>query len=180
MATRSTVSAVSAGMIASLVDSIVFTAARTSGFTSYNKEFLMARVFTASWHPLARSPGVWLYGLFLSVIVGGIVGWFYALGFKWLRPYLRSGWDTGIGLGVVHWLIAGLVLGVVHSSLSPGFFGVDLETPTFTLLFLTHILFGAIVGGLYLPPAVIVARGDLELPENDHINHEEDYIRKAS
>jgi hypothetical protein len=173
MTARSTLSAVSAGIIASLVDSIIFVAARITGITRYNKEFRLARFGDA----FSRTPAAWFYGLILSLVVGGLVGWLYALGFEAIRKQIRSGWDTGIGLGVVHWLIAGSVMGLTSGM---GYFAGGLGTPTVVLFFLSHLVFGAIVGGLYLPPTLRVH--DLGATHGEAIEHEhaEVITRKAS
>jgi hypothetical protein len=161
-------------MIASLVSCIIFTAARITGITSYNEEFLVSKAWVGS---LSQNPAMWLLGLFVSLIIGGIVGWLYSLGFRAIRKWARSGWDTGIALGVVHWIVAGLIIGYFASAGQPGYFGVAMGWPTFTLLFLTHLLFGAIVGGLYLPSAQTIDQGEIiSETEEEH----EDWMRKAS
>jgi hypothetical protein len=159
-------SAISAGIIASLASTILFTVARITDLTSYNPEFLFVAKF---WTGSARTPTVWLLGLFLSLIVGGIVGGFYSWGFQAIRKQARSGWDTGIGLGAVHWLIAGRGM---------GYFRIEWGWPTLSLIFLSHLLFGAIVGGLYLPPFQASGLARVE----DSVNGEEVEIsiRKAS
>jgi hypothetical protein len=177
LATRSALSAILAGIIATIGNSVIFTAARTTGISTFNGEFLIARAGGV----FSLTPLAWLYGLVLSLFFGGLVGWFYSLGFRGLRKFLRSGWDTGIGFGVVHWLIAGVILGAIASSGSmlggPGYFGVELGWPTFTLLFLSHLLYGAIVGGLYLPPAQAI--DNALRPAEEEIETAGEY-RKAS
>jgi hypothetical protein len=174
IAVRSVLSAISAGVIASLVSCIIFTTARIMGITSYNEEFLISKAWIGS---LSQNPAIWLLGLMVSLIIGGIVGWLYSVGFKAIRKWVRSGWDTGIALGVVHWIIAGLFLGYFVSAGRPGHFAVALGWPTFTLLFLTHLLFGAIVGGLYLPPAQAIDQSETI---SDHKENEEEWMRRAS
>jgi hypothetical protein len=174
IAVRSALSAISAGVIASLVCCIVFTAARIAGITSYNEEFLVSKAWVGS---LSQNPAIWLLGLIVSLIIGGIVGWLYSVGFKAIRKWARSGWDTGIALGVVHWMIAGLFIGYFASAGQPGYFGVALGWPTFALFFLTHLLFGAIVGGLYLPPARAIDQSGII---SEHEADEEEWMREAS
>lgn len=174
IAVRSVLSAVSAGVIATLVSCIIFTAARIMGITSFNEEFLLSKAWVGS---LSQNPAIWLLGLIISLIIGGIVGWLYSVGFQSIRKWVRSGWDTGIALGVVHWIIAGLFIGYFASAGQPGYFGVGFGWPTFTLLFLTHLLFGAIVGGLYLPPTQAVQESVIS--RHDEENADE-WLRKAS
>jgi hypothetical protein len=78
MVVRSNLSAVSAGVIASLVNCIIFTAARIIGMTSYNEEFLLSK----AWIGLSQNPSVWLLGLVVSLVIGGFIGWLYSLGYR--------------------------------------------------------------------------------------------------
>jgi hypothetical protein len=171
MVVRSNLSAVSAGVIASLVNCIIFTAARIIGMTSYNEEFLLSK----AWIGLSQNPSVWLLGLVVSLVIGGFIGWLYSLGFRAVRKWTRPGWDIGIAFGVMHWLIAGIFVGYFVSAGQPGYFGVELGWPTFTLLFFTHLLFGAIVGGLYLPPH---QAAELEIIAEE--DESEEWMKKAS
>ena len=77
-----------------------------------------------------------------------------------------AGWDLGAAFGIIHWVIAGSVMGISANSgylvQDPGYYGVNFGWPTFVLLFISHLLFGVVVGGLYMPARAAMT------PEQEH------------
>jgi hypothetical protein len=112
---------------------------------------------------IAAPPGSVLgetLGSAVQVINGGLFAQAYDGAFEALR--VEPGWRTGLGLGIVHGLTAGLFLGVVpalHPRVPaelppPGAFLRHRGLHAATTLVALHALFGAIVGS-----AIAVARG---------------------
>jgi hypothetical protein len=151
-ASRANITAISAGVLATFVNAILFTAARIVSLSSFNPEALLAQIVGALFgvaavngHIIGTSPSTWVFGLLVELVLAGAVGWFYAKIFQGLE---RSGWDVGLGVGAAQWLLVGGFLGLFPDI---GFYGSTQGWPTFVLIFASQILFGSIVGGLYVP-----------------------------
>jgi hypothetical protein len=166
---RANATAFAGGVIAGLCGTLVFAAARVSGITPYSFELNAGAWLTGS-HIAAVSPSVWTMGFLAKLLISGVIGWLYSGGFRLLG---RAGWDLGAAFGMIHWVIAGSVMGISTATgklvQDPGYYGVNFGWPTFALLFFSHILFGVVVGGLYLP-----ARARMTLEQE----HERDKVFK--
>ena len=148
---RANATAFAGGVIAGLFGTIVFALARFGGISVYSFEINAGALLTGG-NIAAASPAVWMIGFVAKLFMSGIIGWLYSGGFRLLG---RAGWDLGAAFGILHWVIAGSVMGISTATgklvQDPGYYGVNLGWPTFVLLFVSHILFGVLVGGLYMP-----------------------------
>ena len=104
---------------------------------------------------LAPSLGAFAVGLLMHLAIGGLFALGYALLFE--RVAFQASARRGARYGLVHAVIAGLAMGLVplvHPGVpipmgSPGPFLTRLGLGGVAMLFATHLLFGAVVGGLY-------------------------------
>lgn len=87
---------------------------------------------------------IWLVGFVLYLIIGGVLALAYAVGFEWILN--QAGVGAGLLLGACHTIFAGFVWSVLGG---PGPFWFGLGAAGIGALFGLHMLFGAIVGGLY-------------------------------
>jgi hypothetical protein len=121
----------------------------------------------------AIGPVVWLVGLGILLLAGGLVGIAYGVVFE----YGVGTADAGLGttFGAVQAVIAGILLGFapeVHPLIpaalpAPGLFLLGLGAWGVVLFLALHLMFGAIVGGHYgprvrAPEAPVGARGRLQ------------------
>jgi len=114
---------------------------------------------------LVRPPGpvAWGVGFLMHLMISGLIAFVYAWGFE--RVTHRAGWLVGAGFGVVHAVIAGVVMGMmpaVHPLIpgqmpAPGAFLSNVPMGP-VALFMLHVVYGAIVGAIYAP-AAHAARG---------------------
>lgn len=104
----------------------------------------------------AVSSTAWWLGMFSHLIVSGLIAFLYAAGFEYITK--ASSWLIGAGFGVIHWLIAGVFLGMmsgVHPLMQdarldgPGFFAANFGMMSIVAVLLLHIIYGAIVGAIY-------------------------------
>jgi hypothetical protein len=148
---RANATAFAGGVIAGLCGTLVFAVARMSGFSPYSFELNAGAVITGV-HVAAVTPAVWMIGFVAKLLISGIIGLLYSGGFRLLG---RAGWDLGAAFGVIHWVIAGSIMGMSTATgklvQDPGYYGVNFGWPTFVLLFVSHLMFGIVVGGLYMP-----------------------------
>ncbi|HET7618680.1 MAG TPA: hypothetical protein VFK20_09225 [Vicinamibacterales bacterium] len=87
---------------------------------------------------------VWLVGFILYLIIGGVLGLAYAIGFEFLLN--QAGVGAGLLFGACHAIFAGFVWAALGG---PGPFWFSFGSAGIGVLFGLHMLFGAIVGGLY-------------------------------
>lgn len=90
-------------------------------------------------------------GWLVHFIVGSII---YGLAYAWVFAPLWPGayWLSGLVLGAVGWLIAGLtMMPMAHN----GLFGVKLGAPVPWASLMMHLIFGVVLGAIYgvLAPA---------------------------
>jgi len=141
--------AFAAGVIAGLTMTTIFLIARAFGWTSLDLEMGWGSLFIGT-----VSPATWLFGMLLHLVLSGVIGMIYGKVFRAIR---RSGWDAGATLGIFHWLIGGMFLGFfpgVHSLMpeqipAPGFFALNLGGLSFLGFFMTHLIYGSVVGAIY-------------------------------
>jgi hypothetical protein len=154
---RANATAFAGGVIAGLLTSIVFALARMLGITAMNFEMIVGGLLTQN-HNGSVTPATWMLGFVAKLLMSGVIGWLYSGGFRLLG---RAGWDLGAAFGVIHWVIGGTILGMSASSgqimQDTGYYGLNFGWPTFVLWFLVHVLFGAVVGGLYLPARAAIS-----------------------
>lgn len=93
-----------------------------------------------------RDSGTWLIGFVFHLFLGGLFGLAYHFGFKAIE---RSGWEVGAGFGLIHWLIAGLVLEFLPADVGYGLFAASPGYLSFLTFLISHLLFGAVVGAVH-------------------------------
>lgn len=107
----------------------------------------------------AVGPPVWVLGLVMHLLAGGICGVAYAAIFE--RGLHDANAGLGVALGAVHAVIAGVLLAYlpeVHPLIpafmpAPGLFLLGLGAFGVLLFIGLHLMFGAIVGTYYGPTA---------------------------
>jgi hypothetical protein len=87
---------------------------------------------------------VWAVGLAAHLLVGGVLGLIYAAVFE--HVVHQSGIGVGLMVGAYNTIFAGFVWAALGG---PGAFWDRAGAPGIMALFATHLLFGAIVGGIY-------------------------------
>lgn len=97
----------------------------------------------------------WIIGFAWHLVNGGLFALGYAFVFRAART---SGPTLGATIGVAHWLVAGLLLGIVQAvhplpivRMTPSYFIFwwSFGTMTFWGSLILHVVYGAIVGSLY-------------------------------
>lgn len=152
-----------AGVIAGLVMGIIMVIAHSTGMTPMNMPMYQGSMMTGE----ATSTAWWL-GMFSHLIVSGLIALVYAVGFEYIAK--KSTWLIGAAFGFVHWIIAGIFLGMmsnIHPLMqdgrldAPGFFAANFGSVSIVAVLLLHIIYGAIVGAIYTTNEV-VADGELD------------------
>ena len=90
----------------------------------------------------ASTPTVgWIMHFFIGSVMWGVL-------FAWLNPHLPgdSHWLKGILFGISAWLI---MMIVVMPMAGAGFFGMKLGMMAPMMTLVLHIIFGAVLGGVY-------------------------------
>ena len=140
-----------AGVVAGVLVSALTAAARAVG-VAVNFEILLG---TMLGHP--PSLWTWLAGLAVHLLFAGVVGLLYGWGFETLSG--RADWRVGLAFGVVHAVVAGILLWVVpvvHPLMgeripAPGPFLSRFGGLGVLVEFAVHLVYGATVGALYGP-----------------------------
>lgn len=138
-----------AGVIGALTMTLFFALCRAFEVTTMNFELLLGSMVTQD-----LGPGVWLLGLFIHLAVGGIFGMIYGVLFSTAH---KTGASRGAALGFVHWIVAGFFMGftsvahpLVPEVLFPvGAYALALGGISFLLVLVSHLIYGAIVGGIH-------------------------------
>jgi len=87
---------------------------------------------------------MWAFGFVTFLVIGGVIGLAYALVFEFVLN--EAGVGPGLLVGACHTIFAGFVWAGLGG---PGSFWHLLGVSGIGSLFLLHMMFGAIVGGLY-------------------------------
>lgn len=140
-----------AGVIAAAVMALGLWIARAVGVTEFNLGHFWGSMITGT-----TTSGSQILGFIITLILGGLIALLYAAVFEAIG---RSSWGWGLLLGVVHLIIGGLVLGwisAVHPSIpevirDPGYYTANFGPDSVAGFGLLHLIFGAIVGGIYNP-----------------------------
>jgi hypothetical protein len=140
-----------AGVIGGVVVSAVSAVARVLG-VPVNFEILLGTILG---HP--PSLATWLAGLAAHLAFAGLVGLLYGWGFETLSG--RADWRVGLGFGLVHAIVAGVLLWVlpaVHPLMAeripaPGPFLSRFGGLGVLVELVVHLTYGATVGALYGP-----------------------------
>lgn len=138
-----------AGILGAVIMTVLVTVCRAIGWTPMNLELSLGSLITQD-----MGAGTWLLGFGMHLLFGGLFGVVYASIFKAMR---RSGSGVGATIGFFHWLIAGVVLAVmpaIHPLIpeviaAPGWFAANAGFFTMLLVLAEHLIYGAVVGGIY-------------------------------
>ncbi|MBA2662430.1 MAG: hypothetical protein H0U74_09065 [Bradymonadaceae bacterium] len=141
-----------AGVLGGLVMTIITAIARAAGMP-VNIEAMLGSMLGLA--PAAT--GTWLLGLLMHLVLSGLIALLYAWGFE--RVTHRAGWQIGVAFSVVHIIIAGLfmaMLPAIHPMIpqmmaAPGAFMINMGAMGVLFLIVEHVIYGAIVGGVYAP-----------------------------
>lgn len=108
---------------------------------------------------MVSSPGAaaWLIGFAMHMLLSAVIALMYAWGFE--RVTHRAGVVVGLGFAVIHIIIAGMVMGVIpaiHPMIpeqmpAPGAFMAKMGATFVALFVIEHLIYGAVVGGMYGP-----------------------------
>ncbi len=96
-------------------------------------------------------------GFVMHLIISGLIALVYAAGFEYVTQ--RAGWAVGIAFSLIHIIIAGMVFGMIpmmHPLMpdqmpAPGVFMSNKGLMGVLAFAMLHMIYGAIVGGLYHP-----------------------------
>ena len=143
--------AVIAGLAAAVAFSMFTGMARAMGMTTMSIEKTLGAMF-------GEGPTAAFAGWVMHLVSGIIFALIYAYMFSVIE--VTNGWLIGGIIGLVHGLIIGAMvmpmMGVMHPAVrsgaitAPGFFAVNAGAMTPMGLVVGHILFGAVLGGVYL------------------------------
>jgi hypothetical protein len=138
--------AILAGLIATLVISVIYFVSPLFGVTRPDAVSLLGTTYIGS--KMHTDPtAIEMLGLFCQVIVGAVV---VALIYPRLFPYLPGrGAQKGIALGVLLWLVGQIV---TVPLLGGGFFALEASIAAPILSLLGHVLYGIILAGIYGHP----------------------------
>jgi hypothetical protein len=147
--------AVIAGIVATAVMTVLMYMAKAMGMPM-DMPRMLGLMFTRP----ENKAGTYIVGLMLHFMNGVIFAILYAVLFAVLG--LSGGWFWGLIFGAVHGVMAGLVMGMmpaVHPRMgpgkelpSPGLFAKNISPLAPMGLIMLHLVFGVIVGALYVAP----------------------------
>ena len=103
----------------------------------------------------APGTGTWLTGFVMHVMLSALIALVYAVGFEYVTH--RAGAGLGLAFSLIHIVIAGLFMAMMpalHPMIpeqmpAPGPFLVNMGPAIVSLFIIEHLMYGAIVGGLY-------------------------------
>jgi hypothetical protein len=141
-----------AGVVGGLVMTIIMAFVRATMMPEANPE-MMWGTMTGS----EPSTTTWMIGLIIHLVVSGVIGLIYAIGFEYVTH--RSGVLIGLGFAIIHLIIGGIFMGMMpmmHPMIPeqmppPGAFMSGMGAMGSALFVLEHFIFGAIVGAMYVP-----------------------------
>jgi hypothetical protein len=157
-----------AGVIGGAVMILIMIIARATGLTEMNMVMALGSMITQE-----TTAETWALGFVMHLVISGLIALIYAAVFEAIR---RSNWFLGLIGGAIHAVIAGFVLlwmPAVHPLMpdtiaAPGALAINYGTGTTVAFVILHLIYGMIVGGIYLP--VHVPR--LETVERTHLPEE--------
>lgn len=141
-----------AGVIGGMVMGMMLMVAHSSSMTPLNMAMYQGSMMLGE-----TSSTAWWLGMFSHLMISGLIGIIYAVGFEYITK--ASSWLIGAGFGIVHWLIAGVFLGMMsmmHPLMQaggelapPGFFATNFGMFSIIAVLVLHVIYGAIVGLIY-------------------------------
>jgi hypothetical protein len=143
--------AILAGLVGGFVMTVLAWVVRQLGI-DMNAEMMLGTMLVAP-----PSGTAWLIGFALHMMLSALIALAYAWGFEQLAH--RSGVGIGLAFAVVHVIIAGVVMGMIpamHPMIPgqmppPGAFLANMGGTFVALFVVEHLLYGAVVGGMYGP-----------------------------
>lgn len=106
---------------------------------------------------MVMPPGTtaWIIGFVMHLMISGAIALLYAWGFEHVTH--RAGWLVGAGFGILHAIVAGMVMGMMpmmhprmpDPMMAPGAYMSNLGMMGVIAEFMLHIVYGAIVGAMY-------------------------------
>jgi hypothetical protein len=140
-----------AGVIGGAVMAGLLMVARSLGLFEMNMPMVLGTMITRT-----PSSGAWILGFIMHLVISGLIALIYAAGFEAIR---RSTWWLGVLGGVIHAVIGGLflwALPALHPAIpdvlpAPGPFGINFGATSVAGFIVFHLIYGAIVGGIYRP-----------------------------
>lgn len=144
--------AVIAGIIGAVAMTAIMWMGRTLMGMPANLEMMLGTMFGGPPGPMK-----WALGFAMHLMAGVAFALIYAAIFE--KVTHRAGALVGAGIGVAHTIFSGLMLGAIpmmHPLIpeqmpAPGMFMSNVPMGVIAF-FMLHIIFGAIVGGMYGPP----------------------------
>ena len=139
-----------AGVVGGVVMSIFLAMARFMGMPA-NLEMIEGTML------MDPGPVAWILGFVMHLVLSGLIALVYAWGFEHVTH--RAGWLVGAGFGILHAIIAGMVMGMmpmIHPRMPspvmpPGAFMSHLGLMGPIAVFMLHMIYGAVVGRMYAP-----------------------------
>ncbi len=103
----------------------------------------------------APGAGTWLLGFGMHLVLSTLIALVYAAGFEYATH--RAGAGLGLGFSLIHIVAAGLFMAMIpalHPMVpeqmpAPGAFLVNMGPANVALFIVEHLMYGAIVGGVY-------------------------------
>ena len=152
------------GILGGLFLTVAMAAARATDYFAVNLERSFGSLLLGT-----TGPGAFIVGLVMHLAFSAIFALIYAEGFRRLHA---ANWKVGAGLGIVHWAVMGLFIGIMPtlrpmlaaSLAEPGPFALNQGAFSFIVLLAVHLVFGAIVGMAYQRtseehPEILARRG---------------------
>jgi hypothetical protein len=149
-----------AGFCGGLAMSAMMALMRAAGKTEMDMMYLQGSMVTTK-----RGPAMAIGAITHLVVLSGIVlGSVYALLFSWLDISAGNAWWVGALFGVVHGILGGLLMGMVHTIhprmgsadasgaatlKAPGLFARNYGRATPPGVMMTHIAYGLVLGLVY-------------------------------
>lgn len=138
------------GLVAAIAFSIFTGMARAMGMTTMSIEKTLGAM-------VGEGSSATIAGWMMHLISGIVFAAIYAFIFQAIGA--TSGWLIGGVIGLVHGLMVGAIvmpmMGAIHPAVragkmeAPGFFAVNAGSMTPMGLIVGHIIFGAVLGGVY-------------------------------
>ena len=150
-----------AGILAGVSMGLGFSLAWLVGLTDFNALLTLGAVITGR-----DGIGTWFAGLLLHLFLSGFIGLAYGALFNATG---HSGRIFGAIVGAGHWVVVGLIMGLLPQirvdEPAAGFFGTGFGGLSFVLILAFHLLYGAVVGELYerAERGLVIQRSDLSI-----------------
>jgi hypothetical protein len=143
--------AIVAGLVGGLAMTLFAWLVRQTGL-QMNAEMMLGSMASSS-----PGPTTWLIGFVIHLVISALIALIYAWGFE--RVTHRAGLVVGLGFGVIHVVIAGIVMAMIpaihpmipESMPAPGAFMASMGGTFVVLFVIEHLLYGATVGAMYGP-----------------------------